>query len=108
MMDDKKKFEVKFRVWHVPQIPCRAFTVEVPDYAEAKRLQIALSDYDAFQLKHRIKPDYANVSGIQIYQHDLTEPDLVDMGIDDRWVDIADEDELNEYFDHLRNTGWDV
>lgn len=104
----KKTFSIKYRVWHCPQVPCPMFTVEAPDYAEAKRLQNALADYDLFQLNNNIKPDYCNASGVQIYQHDLTDEDLVEMGLEDRWVDIDGVDDLNEYFDHLRSTGWAV
>ena len=39
-----------------------------------------LANYDMFQLQHRIKPDYSNAGGLQIY--------LPDEGLDgDFWVD---------------------
>lgn len=104
----KKPFYFKFRVWHIPQVPGEAFAVEVRDFAEAQRIQTTLADYDAFQFKNNIKPDYSNASGIQIYQHDLTDQDLAEMGLEDRWVDIGDVDELNEYVEHLQTKGWDV
>ncbi|EGJ6623266.1 superinfection exclusion protein [Salmonella enterica] len=103
-----KPFELKFRVWHIPQVPGVAFHVEVPTFEEAQRLKNALADYDLFQFNNNIKPDYCNASGIQIYQHDLTVDDLNDMGLDDRWVDMEDVDELNDYFEHLRSTGWEI
>lgn len=101
-------FDLKFRVWHVPQVPGEMFTVEVPTYAEAERLKSALADYDLFQYHNNIKPDYCNASGIQIYQHDLTEEEVEEMGLDDRWVDIEDDQDLQDYLDHLRSTGWEI
>lgn len=105
---EKKTFKEQYRVWHIPQVPGKAFTPEVPSYAEAKRLQDILAEYDLFQFHNNIKPDYANASGVQIYQHDLTDEDLVEMGLEDRWVDIESVDDLNDYLDHLRSTGWVV
>lgn len=104
----KQTFDLKFRVWHIPQVPGAAFHVEVRDYAEAKRLQDTLADYDLFQFNNNIKPDYSNASGVQVYQHDLTDQDLVEMELEDRWVDVDGVDDLNEYLDHLRSTGWHV
>lgn len=103
-----KEIKLKFRVWHVPQVPCPAFKVEVPSYEEAVRLANALADYDIFQEKHRIKPDFSNMNGIQVYQEDISDQELIEMELDDRWFDIADEDELNEWLDHLKDTGWTI
>lgn len=102
----KKTFDLKFRVWHIPQVPGKPFHVEVCDYAEAIRIKATLADYDTFQFENKIKPDYCNASGIQVYQHDLTDEEMRDMELEDRWVDIGDVDELNDYLDHLRSTGW--
>jgi len=38
----------------------KAFEVDVPDLATAVLVANVLGDYDAFQFKHRIKPDYCN------------------------------------------------
>lgn len=104
----KKDFQIKYRVWHIPQVPGKPFYVEVGQYDEALRIRGALADYDNFQFENNIKPDFCNASGIQIYQHDLTDEDLEDMGLEDRWVDVESVEDLNEYFDHLRSTGWRV
>lgn len=103
---DKKIFKTMYRVWHIPQVPGKCFHVELRAYDEAVRLRDALANYDLFQLENNIKPDYCNASGVQIYQHDLTDEDLADMELEDRWVDIEDVDGLNEYLDHLLATGW--
>lgn len=53
------------RVWHIPQVPMAPFHVEVPDLASARLVSDALAEYDLFQLRHRIKPDYCNAQGIE-------------------------------------------
>ncbi len=53
-----------FKVWHIPQVPGKAFEVVVDSLYEAIRLQTVLADYDYFQFAQNIKPDYSNASGI--------------------------------------------
>lgn len=72
--------EPKFRVWHIPQIPMDPFTVDVDDLETAVIVQNALADYDLFQFEHRVKPDYANASGIQSWR-----PEDMD------WEDVDEE-----------------
>jgi hypothetical protein len=55
------------RVWHIPQIPGTPFRVPVASLDEATLLLKTLADYDAFQLRHNIKPDYANAQGLEVY-----------------------------------------
>lgn len=107
-MAEQKDFHIKFRVWHIPQVPGPVFYVEVSTYANALLIQNTLADYDLFQYQNKIKGDYANTSGIQVYQHDITDQELKEMELQDRWVDIEDVDELNEYLDHIRSTGWNI
>jgi hypothetical protein len=52
------------RVWWIPQIPGKAFRVPVASLEEGVKLLIVLADYDLFQYKNRIKPDYSNAGGI--------------------------------------------
>jgi hypothetical protein len=77
----------KFRVWWTPQIPMKPFEVEVGSYAEGKRLEDILGQYDLFQLEHNIKPDYANAGGTSYCHPELTEGE---------WYDI-EEEEAAEY-----------
>ncbi len=42
------------RVWHIPQIPGRAFYVSVRSPEEGKRILAILAEYDAFQSKNHI------------------------------------------------------
>jgi hypothetical protein len=56
------------RVWHIPQIPGKPFHVEVRDVREATLILKSLALYDLFQLKHRIKPDYSNAQGLEVFE----------------------------------------
>lgn len=62
--------EGSLRVWHVPQIPMKAFTWEVGSIREGVNLCELLDQYDLFQYENDVKPDYANVNGIQRYEED--------------------------------------
>lgn len=58
------------RVWHIPQVPGKAFHVPVASPAEAKKVLAILASYDLFQYRNRIKPDYCNAAGLQVYEAD--------------------------------------
>lgn len=58
----------QLRVWHIPQIPGKPFRVEVKNLQEAKLLLKVLANYDIFQFKNKIKPDYCNAAGLEEYQ----------------------------------------
>lgn len=53
------------RVWWIPQVPMEPFYVEVSSPAEARKILAVLGEYDLFQLRHNIKPDYSNVGGLE-------------------------------------------
>ena len=55
----------RLRVWWIPQVPGKAFNVEVKTVGEGARLILALGAYDQFQLDNNIKPDYANAGGLE-------------------------------------------
>lgn len=74
----------KYRVWWIPQIPMKAFYVEVDELKVAKMITEVLADYDLFQYENRVKPDYSNVGGIQVWSDD-----------DSEWLDL-DDDEVEE------------
>jgi hypothetical protein len=57
-------------VWHIPQIPGKAFRVPVASIDDGRRLCDVLADYDAFQFSERIKPDYCNANGIERWEAD--------------------------------------
>lgn len=56
------------RVWHIPQVPGRPFIVEVETPHIAKQIINLLAEYDLFQFEHRIKPDYTNASGLEVFE----------------------------------------
>jgi len=55
------------RVWWIPQIPMKAFHVPVKSISEAKLILNTLADYDLFQWRNKVKPDYSNAGGLEIY-----------------------------------------
>jgi hypothetical protein len=55
----------RLRIWWIPQVPGQAFRRDVKDYVEAKLLLDTLGAYDLFQLDNNIKPDFANVGGLE-------------------------------------------
>lgn len=57
----------KLRVWWIPQVPMSPFRVDVRNLHEAKLLLNALADYDRFQFEHKVKPDYCNAGGLEIW-----------------------------------------
>lgn len=54
----------KLQVWWVPQVPMKAFTVDVATVEEGVKIMSVLAEYDTFQYEHNIKPDYANACGL--------------------------------------------
>ncbi len=55
----------------------KAFTYEVPDQETAELVVDILAQYDLFQFENRIKPDYCNAGGIQVWE-------------DDGWVEVPE------------------
>jgi len=55
------------QVWWIPQIPGPPFEWRAADLAQAALLMDALAAYDDFQFSQRIKGDYSNMSGLQIF-----------------------------------------
>lgn len=56
------------RVWWIPQVPGKPFHVPVQDVAQAKLIMQTLARYDLFQYENRIKPDYANMGGLEVFE----------------------------------------
>jgi hypothetical protein len=94
----------KLRVWWVPQIPGKPFLVPVATLAEAKLLTDTLAAYDLFQFENRIKPDYANAGGVQVFDPLDTEDSPAGSWVD--WYpDEAEEAIIRDLFgdiDHDR------
>lgn len=80
--------DLKLRVWHIPQVPGKAFHIEVSSVKEGVMVMDALANYDLFQFEHNIKPDYANAQGLQMFE-------------DSEWTDWCIDDGV-DYFDDPR------
>ena len=62
------------QVWWIPQVgKCSAFATPVSSIAEGVKVMEVLADYDIFQFKNKIKPDYCNAGGLQVYEADAGE-----------------------------------
>jgi hypothetical protein len=68
-----------FRVWYAPQLTGPSFEIEVEDFLEACRLLDTLYNFSLFEFENKLKPDYADLGGIQEW--------------DGEWLDV-DFDEL--------------
>lgn len=82
------KTEKKLRVWHIPQVPGKAFHVSVDSLEEAIKILNVLANYDLFQYENNIKPDYCNAQGLQEWDEDSKE-----------WMEWESEDgfDIREY-----------
>lgn len=71
----------RYRVWWIPQVPGKAFKIEVPSLDVGKLVCAILAQYDIFQFENRIKPDFANVGGIEKWDE-----------TDGEWYSVDEED----------------
>lgn len=60
--------EGDLRVWWVPQAPMKQFNVPVSSVQEGAKLLATLAEYDAFQYLNRVKGDYVNGGGLQVFE----------------------------------------
>lgn len=59
----------ELRVWWIPQVPMSdPFIVKVATVAEGAKIIEVLANYDLYQLRRRIKPDYCNMGGLQMFE----------------------------------------
>lgn len=58
---------LKLRVYWHPQVPREAFHVDVRNLREARLVHDSLANYDLFQVERRIKPDYCNMGGLEVF-----------------------------------------
>jgi hypothetical protein len=80
----------KLKVWWIPQVPMNSFDVEVSNLREARLLLNTLANYDIFQYKNNIKPDYCNVGGLMVFE-DGDWCDWYDNDTGDGFDDLTDE-----------------
>lgn len=80
----------RLRVWWIPQVGIgQTFYVPVETVEEGKKVLDTLATYDAFQLQNRVKPDYVNTGGLQMWDEGEQE-----------WCDWYLETE-DDYFDNV-------
>lgn len=96
----------KLRVWHIPQVPMKPFHVETDSLETAVAIQNALANYDLFQYENNVKGDYSNASGIELWDESLSDQDLIDIGLEDRWVDWFYEDGQELFDDPKEYLEW--
>ena len=81
----------KMRVYHIPQVGTNTiFYIPVKSEIEASKVMNILACYDLFQYENNIKPDFSNMSGVQIYNEEELE-----------WEDWYLENEEGKYFDDI-------
>lgn len=84
--------EKHLRIVHMPQVPCKAFYVEVESLEEAKKVSDVLANYDLFQYHNNIKPDFSNATFLEMFE-------------DGEWISWMDDetgiDDIDDYFDLL-------
>ena len=108
---DRKIMENKLRVWWIPQVGAtsEAFYVPVQSVEEAKKVLDMLAAYDSFQLQNRIKPDYNNVGGLQVYNPEIADYEDWYLETDDDYFEDVDDyceqcekaEELTEFNQYL-------
>lgn len=81
--------EKDLQVWWIPQVPMKTFNVEVKTLEEAHLLLDVLAKYDEFQFKNKVKPDYSNTGGLQIFEE----------GEWSDWYEEETGDDFNDYRD---------
>lgn len=64
METKSRPLDGQLRVWWIPQVPMKRFTVDVESLAEAKKILRVLADYDRFQFENNVKGDYCNAGGL--------------------------------------------
>ena len=67
-LENKTPKDGDLQVWHIPQVPGKALNIAVATPQEGKRLMDVLAAYDLFQFHNRIKPDYSNASGLNVFE----------------------------------------
>jgi hypothetical protein len=79
---------MKLRVWWIPQVPMKAFYVPVNSLEEARLILDSFAAYDLFQFENRVRPDYANVGGLEMFDEEVGE-----------WTSWYDEETCTDDFD---------
>jgi hypothetical protein len=62
--------KLALQVWWIPQIPMKPFIVSVDSIEQGVKIMDVLAEYDKFQFENKVKPDYANGGGINMWDDD--------------------------------------
>ena len=84
----------QLRAWHCPQIPCKPFYVYVESPQDAQRVLQVLAKYDLFQLENKIKPDFRNAGGLEVYTDDCDGEGTAGWS---EWYDEETGDDIDEW-----------
>lgn len=63
----------EFRMWYIPQIPMPPFTREFDTAREAQAALDLIFAFSFFEFENRVKPDYTDAGGIEIWDEDAAE-----------------------------------
>ena len=99
----------KMRVWWIPQVPMKSFYVPVDTLEEGKKIMDILAAYDAFQLQNRVKSDYCNAGGLQMYNPETEDWEDWYLETEDDYFEDVDEyisltanaEKINEFTNEL-------
>ena len=83
----------ELRIWWIPQVPMKPFHIKVKNIGEAKLILNTLAEYDKFQFYNRIKPDYSNAGGLEIFNGEEWEEWHNEVGMD---IDELLKEEIEE------------
>lgn len=81
-----KTVNKKLQVKHYPQIPCKSFSIDVKDEAEAKRISDILANQHLWLFENGFIPDYANVITVVMWSEE-----------DKGWEEYYNEEECMEW-----------
>lgn len=81
----------KLRVWHIPQVPMKAFYIPVENEREAALIMNAIALQHVWLERNRVIPDYSNAMGVEIFDND------VDGFGNSGWTDYWNEEEGFEW-----------
>jgi hypothetical protein len=71
---------MKYRVWYIPQVPGKRFEVLCDVLVEAQKTLDLLQGFSLFEYENKIKPDYADAGGIEVWNE-----------ADQEWEEVEDE-----------------
>ena len=93
--------EGELQVWWVPQVPGKPFEVSIEDAVQGVKIMDVLANYDDFQFKNNIKPDYCNAGGLRVWV--LDSDGYGTPGWEDWYDDATGIDDPREWLEKMQN-----